>query len=78
MATYYVAKYALNSGGVAPIEWSREPDEDGDIFINGAHLRMGRDIFLNRGDAVAAADKLRLQKIASLKKQIANLESMKF
>lgn len=78
MTTYYLAKYALGDGKITTIEWAKDPDEDGDIFFNGGLLRLGRDIFLTKEDAVAAADKLRLKKIASLKKQIATLEAMRF
>jgi len=40
--------------------------------------RLGRDAHETREAAVAAAEQMRLKKIASLKKQLTKLEAMKF
>lgn len=78
MIIYYVAKYALANGKITQMKTAATPDEDGDLMEDYTMYRVGRDIFLAPEDAAAAADKLRLKKIASLKKQIARLEAMKF
>jgi hypothetical protein len=41
-------------------------------------VSVGKDVFLTREEAVEAAEKVRLKKIASAKKQIARLEAMSF
>jgi len=44
----------------------------------GEVLRLNRDAFVDRKDAIAAAEKMRVAKIATLKRQIANLKTMSF
>lgn len=75
---HYVTKYAL-TGGIEKRDDLREGD---DGYVHGKPgfevFKLGRDCFRSRDEAVAAAEKVRLKKIASLEKQIAKLRNMTF
>ena len=76
---YYGCKYSLSTGSIKEF--------DGHQYSNPAYVYdgrgagaiqhvIGRDAFPNRDDAVGAAKSMRDKKIASLKKQIAKLETL--
>lgn len=76
--TYYLSKYAL-SDGIKVVE--ADDVSDGYVRPDGYYwisFKLGRDIHETEAAAKAAAESMRLKKIASLKKQIAKLEAMKF
>lgn len=72
----YVTKFALTKGIIEL--------DDPEFYEN--YIVIGRidplikpdDWFKNRQEAVERAEEMRVNKIASLKRQIAKLESMKF
>lgn len=72
----YVTKFALTKGIIEL--------DDPEFYEN--YIVIGRldpminpvDWFNNRQEAIQRAEEMRINKIASLKKQIANLEAMKF
>lgn len=73
----FSTKYALSSG---IREFTPEKVGDSEYVWDGPYsmLRIGRDAFSNIEDAMADAEKRRVKKIASLRKQIKALESMEF
>lgn len=75
----YVTKYAL-SKGIEEVEPNIEICEDGKQYVSHgwAQRRLGQDCFTDRADAVADAEKRRIERIASLKKQLAKLEALEF
>ena len=77
--TFYLSKYAL-SGGVKEVRGVLKDDYVSAIdgLFSFQSYRLGRDIFERREDAVTAANRLRMAKIASLQKQIKKLEGMEF
>lgn len=79
MGTYYLSKYALTDG-IKKVEVDVSPCVDGFVYIKG-HWRvykLGGDIHKTEAEALAAAEAMRVKKIASLKKQIAKLEAVTF
>ena len=81
MTKVWITKYAL-SGGIEERDAElcgndmvaiRTPNG----FINYIH-KEGRDWHLSQAQALLRAEEMRAAKIASLKKQIAKLEKMKF
>lgn len=77
----WIGKYAL-SGGIEECDGEDAGDgyfrPGGGKYSSWALFRFCRDAHETREAAVKAADQMRLKKIASLKKQIAKLEAMKF
>lgn len=78
--TGYISKYALSTG-IQEKEVETYDNiyarETGSVF--GRFFgRIGRDCHKTREEAVAKAKSMRKAKIASLKKQIAKLESLTF
>lgn len=77
--TIWISKYAL-SGGIG--EYQAEIRDGkaypGKPFMTFTAFDMGKDAHTTRDMAVSAADAARKKKIASLQKQIAKLEAMKF
>jgi hypothetical protein len=76
--TMFVARYAL-SGGIK--EAIGTITDDGQYLSEGGHggfYRIDRDAFRTREEAVADAELRRAAKIASLRKQIAKLEKVRF
>ena len=75
----WISKYALSSGITkhdAKIDdkWAVR----GDPFSPCVYFRLGRDAHTTEAAAIQAAEAQRVKKIASLKKQIAKLERMRF
>lgn len=77
----FVTKYALTKMGILEIEAEvcsggmiQETDAPYPTFYHGE----GRDWHRSRASAVARAEEMRVAKIASLKKQIARLEALKW
>ena len=77
---YYVTKYALTSKDGTPMKLACEPFGDGylsEVGGNGWTLfKLGRDAFETLADAKADVERRRLEKITSLRKQIAKLEKL--
>ena len=75
----YVTKYALTAGIE---EMNLRPSNVAPGMLcptNGfSNFYEGKDAFENRSDAVNNAEKQRLRKIASLRKQIEKLEKLRF
>ncbi len=83
--TYFMTNYALTKG-IKPMkcvdEYSAEMGS-GRHYVKLAGIglywfEVGKDAHETEAAAKAAAESMRLKKIASLKKQIAKLEAMKF
>jgi hypothetical protein len=77
MAKYWLSKYAL-SKGIFEIEG--EEGRYGIRQVGSFHslFRLGRDVHIERSDALKAAETMRVRKIASVKKQLSRLEKMSF
>ena len=77
--TYWLAKYSL-TGGIKELSHVARVSDNGYIYLQGTWeiYKIGKEVFENRYEAVAAAETMRLKKIASLKKQLAKLEKLKF
>lgn len=72
----WISAYALSSG-IRNEEGHL--NTDGDYFTSGlGFYPVGKHAHETRDAALAAAEAARIKKIASLKKQIAKLEKMKF
>jgi len=72
----WVTKYAL-SGGVEELEGS--PTTEGYFSVNSRYGLLGRsDWYVRKDQAIADAEARRVKKIASLRKQIAKLEALRF
>lgn len=79
--TGYVTKYALSKGHILRREGECQPSDPTRFRQEGAwvpSMRVGREVFFHEDEAMARADEMRTEKIASLKKQIARLEKLKF
>lgn len=80
--TVYSIKSALSTGRVNELSARVFEYDSQYVFINGEFIKsmqmIGRDCFLNREEAVAAADVKRLKKIKSLTRQIEKLKQMTF
>lgn len=78
MKSYWLTKYAL-TGGIRAV-LGDEPSELGYVRPEGYwnHYRLGKNIHETEAEAKKAAESMRLKKIASLRKQIAKLEELKF
>lgn len=77
--TYYLTRYALTEG-IKVVE-GEPSDLDADYINIGGYFgsfKLGGEIFETLPEAVAGAERKRVKKIASLKKQIAKLEKMTF
>ena len=81
----YVSKYAL-TGGVSEVEGEIVTGRSGTKYFKRAGKRytnhqlltVGKDVHETREAAVEAAEFLRARKLASLRKQIAKIESISF
>ena len=79
--TYYLSKYALsNKGRITTFVTNDTPGKHGFVMPEGSlqFLKVGRDAHRTAEAAIAAAETARTKKIASLRKQVAALEKMKF
>ena len=67
----YLAKYAISEGvkEVEIIDRDYRFDYVGLVGYSALYV-LGRDVFKEKNEALAAAEKIRTKKIASLKKQI--------
>jgi len=75
----WITKYALSAGITEHEAEIRDGKAfPGAPFMSYTSFKMGRDAHLTREEAVAAAHSARKEKIASLKKQMAKLEELKF
>ena len=81
----WVTKYAMSGKGVIPCKEARGTDYDGVIVVPAKEAQRTCDWHIHKPDwhttpeaAIARAEEMRTKKIASLKKQIANLEAMTF
>jgi len=70
----WVSKWALGKG----IEECDADVSHGYASFNYSHFRMGIDAHLTLSDAIDAAEKARIKKIASLRKQLVKLEALRF
>lgn len=75
---FWISRWAL-SGGISKKECGK-PTDDGYVMLSEAwaYLKLGCDAHESFEEARAAAEKMRLKRIASLKKQIARLEGLDF
>ena len=80
----YVSKYAL-TGGVSEVEGAIVTGTSGTKYFKPVGQRythplltVGKDVHETREAAVEAAEFLRARKLASLRKQIAKIESISF
>lgn len=84
VTTIFIHKYALSDGirraNVAEIKEGSYEDRKYRYVDMGrcVYLYEGKDWSLSEQEAVAVAEKARLKKIESLKKQIAKMEKMTF
>jgi len=86
---YYITKYALTAGIVEREGEIHDTIGGGDMLCckrEGKQAFYGDDIYHGKGrdwhetreGAVARSEQMRVKKIASLKKQVAKLEALKF
>ena len=77
----WITKYALKDGitkeNAEQNDWLKEYGAVSVERFCHAFI-LGRDAFEDRNSAIAKAEEMRMKKIASLKKQIAKLEALKF
>ena len=81
----YVSKYAL-TGGVSEVEGAIVTGRSGTKYFKRVGQRythhqlltVGKDVHETREAAVEAAESLRVRKLASLRRQIAKIESISF
>lgn len=77
--TVWLSKYALSSGVTEHQAEIRDGRAyPGAPFMSFVGFQMGRDAHETRDAAIAAAEVARKKKVASLKKQLAKLESLTF
>lgn len=78
--TYWLSKYAL-SDGIKELT-GEESVFNGSSWVDvdgwRGSFKLGRDIHDTREEALDVAEAARIKKIASLRKQIAKLEALKF
>lgn len=82
----YITKYVLTKG-ILEIDAKVEPsyyDQNivyarvCDRYLGTESFRVGSEVFLTKEEALKDAEKRRIKKIDSLKKQIKKLENIKF
>ncbi len=77
--TAWVTKHALTSGIQKHTgRYSKNQDR---LMVNNyceSFNKLGKDFHFTKKEAIARAEEMRKKKIASLKKQIAKLEKLKF
>jgi hypothetical protein len=81
MTLYYVTKYAL-SRGIQQYDCEPPPFESAFVYAKENHwqgqFKVGRDAFVDYADAVLEANRMRDNRVESLKKSIRRLEKMRF
>ena len=75
--TAYITRYCLTDG-IQEIEGETNSANPEYFYTGNMTLFDKRDWHTTREAAVAQAEQMRIKKIASLKKQIARLEKLKF
>lgn len=82
MTTVWVTKYALSEGKITEVEVQERTDRyvrvEAPTHPNGWQLLFGRDWHDTREAAVDDAERRRITKVVSLRKQIAKLEALRF
>ena len=73
----WVTKYAMSGKGVIPCEDAKSSHVDTMVVVGALFLHKP-DWHTTPEAAIARAEEMRTKNIASLKKQIANLEAMTF
>lgn len=78
VVTYYITKYALSNAGRLQQRTGPSSVSDGLVYFSGdwTGYTLGRDIFTDKDEALAAVLTARDKKIASLEKQIAKLRKI--
>lgn len=76
---YWISKYALSTG-LQEVDVAKNVSDGGYLYPAGFYrgYKLDKDIHLEKSSALVVANLLRKKKIASLKKQLANLELLKF
>ena len=76
--TFYVARYALRDGVQEAV--GRCASVENWVLLDGyvIGMKLGRDVFRNRAEAVRRAETMREKKIASLHKQVKKLTALEF
>ena len=81
----WVTKYATSGEGVIPCKEAKGTGFDDMIVVPAKEAQLNFNWHIHKPDwhttpeaAIARAEEMRTKKIASLKKQIANLEAMTF
>lgn len=75
MTNMWLAKYALHNGKIPKIEDAQMDEKH--VYREEPFI-IGKDVFPSYGEALAAAEALRTQKIAALEQQIEKLRSLEF
>lgn len=71
MTTYYHTK---SVGKIVRFETDRAPDENGFVWTRGAFGWLGKNVFTDKNEAVAAAIRKRDKRVLSLRRQADDLE----
>ena len=78
--TIWITKYTLTSGIVKKVVQSNNfreyPNGDVEVVSNGWRFNKGKTFFLSEDEAIKDAEKRRLNRLSSLRKQIAKLENL--
>lgn len=76
--TFYVARYAFSDGVQEAV--GRCASVENWVILDGyaISMKLGRDVFRNRAEAVRRAETMREKKIASLHKQVKKLTKLEF
>ena len=82
MAKVFITKYALTSGiKEMELEIVKSNFSNSQDYVregSWTFFYIGKDVFLDKSEAVKTAEKMRKKKIASLRKQIEKLEKLSF
>lgn len=81
MNKVWLTRYALSDGiSHEEVQEISRIDRVDKYFLVGRFYwyELGKDIFINKYEAMAKAEEMRIAKIKSLKKQIEKLEKLKF
>ena len=72
---YYITKYALTKG-IQIVECGQSSGGDGFVYDGWNVYRVGQDAHETLEHALARGEQMRIERIASIKKQIVKLETM--
>ncbi len=73
---YYVTKFALRNG--IQVLHGSPPDESGHTITSWGSLKVGRDAFTNRIDAIKDANMRRDKRARALERELKFLSKLKF